>query len=344
MSLKEKVHKNIWVKNDKEDIILYALSAHGPLNPSDFIRDYNHPDNIQKTTFYKYFKNLLAKNYVYSEVDEKDRKRVKYFITSAGEIHLSKRLILYGLDYKTRLKMETRRSKNLINRLQVFFQENKINDELVKIEFINLASTLTFEKSSKLFIKENQFNKLLLFLTLNHPLFYPRLTISIKSFIEKYNNISEGLLTVHEISLFLERLLEKKEDDVNFHKITVPTKDGELYFSEDSEYGKLFEFVIDNKLKNFIHKTNLGIIDFNQEELANIYNEIIFTLVDKYKLFHPDFKKDLYNLIDNFRKKIREDVVKSRSKLIEYARVAELPDMSNEMLNIYIFSDVFSKF
>ncbi len=331
MSLKEKVHPNIWLKGDKEDIILYALSAQGPLNPSDFIRDGNHPNNIQKTTFYKYFKNLLEKKYVYTKLDEKDRKKVKYFITGAGEIHLSKRSFLYGLDYETRLKMEIRRSKNLTNRLQVFFQENRIKDEQLKIEYINLASIITFEKSSKLFFEESKFNKLLLFLVLNHPKFYPRLTISIESFIEKYNNISDGFLTLHEIGLFLERLIENTEYDVNFHKINVPSEEIELFFSEISEYGKIFEFVIDDKLKNFMHKTNLGIIDFNQGELAKTYHEIIFTLVDKYQLFHPNLKDGLYNLIDNFRKKIKEDLIKSTSEYIEYARVIELPDMAKEM-------------
>lgn len=340
MSLKKLVHPKIWKRGDgdKGDIILYALSLQGPLSPSDFIREGNEPDKIKKTTFYKYFGNLLEKNYVDVKRDEKDRKKVNYFITSSGEIYLSKRSKIYGLDYETEHKMEMRRSKNQADRLKIFFQNNKIDDYQLQIEYLNLASVITFDKVYKIFSEEEKFNKLLLFLTLNHPKFYPRYSTSIEFFKEKYNSISEGSLTTHEIGIFLERILAKKDYDTRFHKLVLPFDEITLFFTEDSEYGRVFEDTVDSHLKMFIHKTNLGIIEYNLGELAKIYQNIIIILVDKYKLFHPDTANALYNLIDDFRKEIKENIIKIPSKFIEYAKITELPEMPKSMKSIALKS------
>lgn len=338
MSLKEIVHPKIWKRGngDKEDIILYALSLKDDLGPSDFIREGDEPNKIKKTTFYKYFGKLLGKNYVDVKRDEKDRKKVNYFITSSGEIYLSKRSKDYGLDYETEHKIEMRRSKNQAERLKIFFQKNEIEDPQIQIEFLNLASTITFDKFYTFFGDEEKFNKLLLFLTFNHPKFYPEYSTSIEFFRDQYNSISEGSLTTHEIGIFLERILSKKEENTRFHKLILPSDGITLFFSEDSEYGRIFENTVDSHLKSFIHKTNLGILEYKLEELAIVYQDIIITLVDKYKLFHSDTVNALRILIEDFRKEIKENVRKTPSKFIEYAKITELPEMPKSYKSIAV--------
>ncbi len=340
MSLLEIVHPKIWKRGngDKEDIILYALSLKDDLGPSDFIREGDEPNKIKKTTFYKYFGKLLEKNYVDVKRDEKDRKKVNYFITSSGEIYLSKRSKDYGLDYETEHKIEMRRSKNQAERLKIFFQKNEIEDPQIQIEFLNLASTITFDKFYTFFGDEEKFNKLLLFLTFNHPKFYPEYSTSIEFFRDQYNSISESTLTIHEIGIFLERILSKKEKNIRFHKLILPSDGIILFFNEDSEYGRIFENTVDSHLKSFIHKTNLGIIEYKLEELAIVYQDIIITLVEKYKLFHSDAVNALRILIEDFRKEIKENVMKTPSKFIEYAKITELPEMPKSYKSIAVES------
>ena len=98
-----------------------------------------------------------------------------------------------------------------------------------------------------------------------------------------------------------------------------------MIFSEKSEYGKIFEYTVSEHLLNFIHKTNLGITDYNLEELGKVYQDIIVTLVHKYQLFHSDTTDALHVLIEEFREKVGEDITKHPSKVIENARVTNLP-------------------
>ncbi len=327
MTLKELVHPNIWTKGHKEDIILYALSVNGPLTPTDFIREGDVRGKFTKTTFYKYFSNLLLKKYVITEEDEKNRKRVNYLITNLGEIYLAKRLIDYGLDYGTLMDIEMRKSKNLTNQMKLFFQELKITDDQLKLECITLASILSYEKVHNFLKDESKYYKIILFLAQNHPKFYPKLTISAESFITQYNTLSENVISIHEIRLFIEKLIEKNEYGIEFHRIKSPC---ELYFAADSEYGKIFKLIVDSHLKRFIHRSNLGIDEFNQEGLKKSYRDIIFTLIEKYKLFEAELKAGLFQLINEYRIKIRDNLVTKTEIVLEYARTSELPELPLE--------------
>ena len=244
----DKIDPKIWRKSmgNRDDIILYALNSYSPMGRTEFISD-GKVKRMNKNTFHDHAKELIKKGYIERY---REGQNSFYKITSSGETELSRRLINYELDFEARLEIEDKKNKSLIKRLSNFFKENTIKDEEIQLEYIKLSSVISHEKLKEIY-SEDQFNKLLLFLILNHPRFYPNYSISIEDFREKYNKISKGKLTLNEIGLFIDKVIDEKIYEVNFHKLKLESGN-EFYFVENSEYGELFKITVDNRLRNLI--------------------------------------------------------------------------------------------
>jgi len=320
----DKIHPRVWNggMGDIDDIILYALNIHSPMMRSEFISDgYNR--RMNKNTFHLHAKDLKKRGYITSL---REGKLSYYKITSSGESELLQRLLKYKLDFDTLLKIEEKKNKNLIKRLSLFFESNEIYDIEVQIEYIKLASIITCEKLKEIY-SEDQFNKLLLYIILNHPKFYLKYNISIEDFKVKYNRLSKGTLSSHEIGLFIEKVVDKRIYSINFHKLSLETLKNEFYFTENSEYGEFFKTVVDNRLRDLLLMRDLKNIELTNKDIERTYATIAYLLVERYKLFHPYLKNSLYTLIDNYRRTIREQVLKkSIFEIIDYSSLLILPE------------------
>jgi len=224
------------------------------------------------------------------------------------------------------LKIEEKKNKNLIKRLSIFFENNEIYDIEVQLEYIKLASIISHDKLKEIY-SEDQFNKLLLFIVLNHPRFYLNHSISIENFKAKYNELSTGNLSTHEIGLFIEKVVDKKIYNINFHKLRIESLKKDFYFVENSEYGEIFRTIVDNRLKDLLLMRDLRNFDIANIDIEKTYANIAFLLVERYKLFHPELKNSLYNLIDSYRRTIREQVLKRAIfEITDYSRLLILPE------------------
>ena len=320
----DKIHPNIWKNRmgDIDDIILYALNSYSPMSRAEFISD----DKIQrmnKNTFHIHTKDLKKQGYINSY---REGKNSFYTILPLGENELSRRLIKYNLDFDTLVELEDKKNKNLVNKFSKFFRNNEIEDPDIQIEYLKLASVITHNKLSEIYTNE-EFDKLVLYLTFNHPKFYPNYSITKEKFINEYNKISEGKLSINFINTFIELIIDKKKYGINFHKLDVETDGINLYFSENREYGELFKLIVDNRLKDLIFLKNLGFIDLNYIDLQNTYDGIVKCLIEDYALFHPKLAKSIYQLIDNYRDSIKQQIIKRvPDELIEYTTFSLLPE------------------
>jgi len=328
----EKIHPNIWKNGmgDINDIILSALSIYSPMTRSELISD-DDVRRLNKNTFHGHAKELKSKGLIDSYMKGKNSY---YKILPLGEIQLSRNLHKYDLDFETRLKMEDNKNKNLVSKFSKFFNKYEIYHVDIQLEFLKLASVITHEKL-KIFTEE-EFYELVLFLTLNHPRFYRDFSVSKEDFIKDITEKTNRILSKNYIDTFIELVVDKKLYDIGFHKLKVEETNKELFFAENSEYGELFKIIVDNRLKDLIFLKNLGNIDLNYQQLQRTYEEIIKFLIDKSKLFHPDFKNSLYTLIDNYRQTIKQQIIKRvPDELVEYTTFSLLPERNIVPKSVY---------
>ncbi|KKM92460.1 hypothetical protein LCGC14_1218230 [marine sediment metagenome] len=319
----DKIHPEVWKNRmgDIDDIILYALNSFSPMSRAEFISD-EKTRRMNKNTFHKHAKELKTRGYIDSY---RDGQKSFYNILPLGENELSRRLFKYNLDFDTLVETQSKKNKNLANRYSKVFRANKIDDPEIQIEYLKLVSVITHDKLSEVYSKD-EFNKLILYLTFNHPKFFPKYTISIENFIKKYNKISEGKLSKSFITTFIELVVEKKKYGFNFHKISVEAKGIELYFTEDSEYGQIFKLIVDSKLKDLLSLKNLGFLDLSYSTLQNTYDDIIHCLTKDFKLFHPELSNSLFQLIERYRDSIKQQIIKHiPNELIEFSTFSLLP-------------------
>jgi len=322
MALKDKVQLKIWEKKNYIDIILYALSANGPLNRGEFIKDYSesvindeYTKYLNKTTFYKYLNKLLEKKYV---IPKRTGKYVYYEITPSGQANLLNRLANYDLDFITLVNLEQKRIKNSVKKFAKFFEDYNISNEEVQVEFLQLANEINPEKLSS--FSEEQFNKLLLYLVLNNPKFYnygDQFIISIHDFLIKYNKTERGYLSETDINYFIQEAVEKNIFNINIFKLNLGQDKLFLYFRSNSEEGIIFETIIKNQLKYLSYLKNITEKErISQDNWDEIIWIILFRLIKKYKTFHSDLEKPLYFLILSFIENIRKAFQKEPTKAI----------------------------
>ena len=325
MSITDKIHPKIWKKGrgDIDDIILYALNQVSPMMRTEFLKIMN------KNTFHIHAKHLKSNGYIDSY---REGKNSYYIITPSGENHLFRKLVDIKLDFETLLSIERKKSESLIQKVSNFFIDNAIDDKQIQLEFIKLALVITQEKLKEIYSEEDKFNKLLLFLVLNHPKFYPEYSISINTFMAKYNTISAGTLSLHEIGLFIEKIVDEKIYNINFHKLELGLEQLNLFFTENSEYGEIFKITVDHQLKDLVLLKKLKNSELNYEDLETIYTNISSRLIDDYGIFHPDLKNSLLTLIDNYRKTTREHLIKKttylKSEYKDYLSTLKVPLLS----------------
>ncbi len=296
-----------------DDIILYALGAIGPLERDLFI---NHPENditdrMNKNTFHKWAKELRRMNFI--EVEPAGKNKI-YKITPNGENELLRRLKKYQLDFESVNKIEQNRIKKYVKDITNFFNRFNIIDDEVKVEFLELANEITIDKIN--IFSEEKINKSILFLALNHPKFYLLYDISAEAFIKEINKSSEENLTLTDLKMFLQLVIEEDIFNLNFYKITIQREKKDLYFKANSHYGVIFETVIKKKLRNINYLKNLKNVEISIRELIN---EVVDLLISDYQLFDILLKDDINILVRNYIRKFKETITsRARFGLTDY--------------------------
>ncbi len=328
----EKIHPNIWRNGmgEYDDIILFALSNYSPMMRSELISD-DDTRRLNKNTFHGHAKELKSKGLINSYMEGKNSY---YKILPLGEIQLARNLHKYDLDFETRLKMEVNKNKNLATKFSKFFSEYEVYEQEIQLEFLKLASIITHEKLN--IFTEEEFYELVLFLTLNHPRFYRDFSVSKEDFIKDIAEMNGRILSENYIDTFIELVVDKKLYGIGFHRLKIEETNKELFFAETSEYGELFKIIVDNRLKDLIFLKNLGYSDLSYQQLQRTYEEIIKFLTEESKLFHSDFKISLYNLIDNYRQTIKQQIIKRvPDELVEYTTFSLLPERKIVPKSVY---------
>lgn len=319
-----KIPLEIWSERRYEDIILYALGHFGPLEREMFIND---PENsienrMNKNTFHKWAKLLKKHNWI--EINKEGKKSV-YKITSIGLDELLRRLRAYSLDFESLNIIEQKRINENLRVILEFFKKYKIYKSVIKLEFLLMSNEITYDKFKDIYSLD-KFNKLLLFLVLNHPKFYPKESTSIEDFIRRYNKDSEEILTKTDILFFLQKIIKENTCKIKIYKLSIESNKISLFFSSHSEYGIIFETLIRSRLKEIYLLKRVFNNYPNLRDLYYTYLTIIRQLIDDYNLFHKDLKDALFQLLNNYIKSVKTDIIsKPFLSISEYGAFISLP-------------------
>ena len=208
--------KAILWKRNYDHWILWMVYNNTYCKWTDFL---NEPLSINNSSLSKNMNSLIEGNFIKKENKE-------YRITQLGKAQYSTMLRDYDLDRQSILEEESNRIKEVTKNTLRFFKRNRISDDETRFRFLNNLLRLPHEIIKQSVESEDDFFKILLFLSLNHPTQYPTF-ISTEKFAKKY-----GLeLVVLEFHIL--QIVEKKIYPIKFFKLE--GKSDEIYYFQANE-------------------------------------------------------------------------------------------------------------
>ncbi len=306
--------------------ILWMLYNNESCRWSDFT---SNPLNINQSSLSKNIRKLMDEDFIKNENKE-------YSITALGKSEYFNVLKEYELDRQSILEEESKRIQEFTKFSNEFFDKYEIEDDGIKFRFLNNVLKLNYSKVENLLEEEETFNKILLFLSINHPDQYPEHT-SPERFAHEYN------LKKTTLDFFIEKIVEEEFYAVKFYKLEVnPNK--VFYFQGNEKIERVLRAIVDEKMTRYTYLNNLyqktpnkspeltisGIIEEIIGEIcSNLFHE---DLKDILRKFLPEYIKNLAYKIETEKKLVRDD--NKLESLIWQTISAEFESLSTRNINI----------
>ena len=233
--------KAISDKRNYDHIILWMAYNNNYLKWSDFL-DEKAPVYINQSSLSKNL-NLLMDN----ELVRKENK--EYRITEAGKSEYSRMLKSYDLDRQSILNEESKRIEEITKRTIRFFKRYDILDDDIKFRFLNNVLTLPYEKLKGSLDSEEDFNKILLFLSMNHPNQYP-FYISTEDFSKKYD------IDILDLEFNIRKIVDKNVYPIEFFRLEVDD-DRIYYFQANEKIEKVLSAITEDHITKFTYLNKL---------------------------------------------------------------------------------------
>ncbi len=302
-------------KRNYDHIILWMLFNNNYCKWSDFVEK---PLSINHHSLSKNLNLLLEKGFI-------DSENMEYRITKAGEKQYNKMLEKYHLDYKTVFEEELGKIEDIKEKVKNFLSKYKIEDNDVEIIFLDLNSQLDYAKIENILPSKEDYYKILLFLSMNHPNKYPEY-ISLNNFSIKFN------IKIATLNFFVQNITEEDLYPIKFFKLGF-NKDKAYYFREDEKIDKMLHLIIDENIVKFSYLNKLQ-PDIPKEEkdlqtvalLNNILNDICDRLFDRnLKPFLKTFIIEYVNfLYSKFQKEAHSDELIDKFKGLAFQNMHSL--------------------
>ncbi|MFX0148128.1 MAG: tetratricopeptide repeat protein [Candidatus Hodarchaeota archaeon] len=275
--------KIITEKRNYDHWILWMLYNNESCRWSDFT---NSPLSINQSSLSKNIKELLDKDLIKNENKE-------YTITPLGKSEYFNVLREYELDRQSILEEESKRIHEFTTFTNEFFNKFGIEDNNIKFRFLNNVLKLNYSKVENLLEDEEDFNKILLFLSINHPDQYPDY-FSPERFSHEYS------IKKTTLDFFIEKIVEEEFYDIKFFKFEVPPNKV-YYFQSNEKIERLLRAIIDDYMTRYTYLNNL-----NQNTtqnvpaltISNIIESILNEICDH--LFHNNLKDALRRFLPEY--------------------------------------------
>jgi len=263
--------------------ILWMLYNNTYCKWSDFIEP---PLSINQSSLSKNLNLLLDKDLI-----EKNNR--EYGITKDGETEYFKMLKKYDLDRQSILDEESKRVELITDRIGKFFDEYKIDADEIRYRFLNMVLRLDYSKVEATLSDEVDFDKIVLFLSINHPDNYPNY-ISPKNFALEYDI---GLTT---LDFFIEKIVEDKLYAIKFFKLNLDNKIT-YYIQAEERLEKVLSVIIEDYIRKFTYLSKFQKKNGDQHlppDINKLLDDITSDICNC--LFHEDLKPSLMNFLPEY--------------------------------------------
>ena len=246
------------------------------------------PLSINQSSLSKSLSLLIDKGFIIKEDG-------KYLITRAGKSEYSRMLQNYDLDRQTILEEEGKRIEEITKKTIQFFENYNIKDKNIQFRFLNNVLRLDYEKVKPILKVENDFHKILLFLSINHPDQYPNFISS-----EDFSKIYKIKKTTLEY--YIDEISESKIYPLRFFRLTQSSGE-QYYFQSDGRLERMLRVITENQITKITYLNKL--FSKPTPEVPTIdMNSIINDIVNKACefLFKKDLKDSLRELLPEYIK------------------------------------------
>lgn len=269
--------------------ILWMVYNNNYCKRSDFLKD---PLSINQSSLSKNLRFLVEKGFVIKEEG-------KYVITRAGKSEYSRMLQEYDLDRQTILEEESKRLDETTKKTLEFFDKFKITNENIRYRFINNKLKLDYSKVSNILKEEVDFDKILLFISTNHPDFYPDY-ISFDDFSSYYH------IRKKTLDFWVDEIVESNLFNLKFFKLEI-FPDKRYYFRSDDKLERILRAITEDHITKYTFLVKFGKSETMTSIIDNILEEICITIFnedlrDQLKDFLPEYIRVLAYKIETKRK------------------------------------------
>jgi len=256
--------------------ILWMLYNNAYCKWGDFIEA---PLSINQSSLSKNLNLLLDKDFV-----EKNNR--EYRITRDGETEYFKILKKYDLDRQSILDEESKRVEVITDKVGKFFKEYDIKDDEIRYRFLNMVLRLDYTKVEATLSDEVDFDKILLFLSINNPDNYPNY-IKAKDFALEYD------IKLTTLNFFVEKIVEDKLYAIKFFKLDVKNK-FTYYIQAEERLEKMLSVIIEDYIRKFTYLSKFQKKNGDQYQTPDI-NQLLDDVLEDLcsNLFHEDLKPSL---------------------------------------------------
>jgi len=229
------------------------------------------------------------------------RENKEYIITPLGKTEYLRVLKFYDLDRQSILEQESKRIEEITEKTKLFFRKYKIEDDEIKYRYLDHILKLSYSKVEPMLKDEETFNKILLYLSINHPDQFPKF-ISPQDFSLKYK------VDKTTLDYYIREIVDNEFFDIKFFKIEDQVG-GIYYFQKNETIEKVLNAIV---AKYIIKFTYLNKFDETKTvDVGLIINEILDdicanlfkgSLKSSLKSFIPDYIKYLAYKIETEKK------------------------------------------
>jgi len=258
--------------------ILWMVYNNGFCKRSDFLEE---PFSINQSSLSKNLSSLVQKGFIINE-------NKRYIITQSGKTEYSKILQQYDLDRQTILEEERKRIDEITIHTSEFFDKFKITDDHVKFRFLNNLLKLDYSKVKAVLRNKEDFHKIILFLSINHPDFYPDYQ-SFEDF-SRYYTIKKRILY-----FWVNEIVESDLYDLKFFKLEF-SPDKYYYFHSDGKLEKILRAITEEHIASNKYLEKFG----RSESLNSIIDDILEEICET--IFHKHFKESLREFLPQYIK------------------------------------------
>lgn len=286
--------KAILKRRNYDHWILWMLSNNYSCKWSDFKEE---PLSINQSSLSNTLTSLMDNEFVSKENKE-------YIITPLGKTEYLRILKLYDLDRQSILEEESKRIEEITEKTSKFFKKYKIEDDELEYRFLNYVLKLNYSKVESMLKSEEDFNKILLFLSINHPNHCPDY-LSPEEFSVKYD------IDLTTLSYYIQEIVDNQLFQIKFFTLK-DEQDSLYYFQKNEAIEKILNAIVEKYITKFTYLNKFKETDHIIDKdllLENILSDVCGNLFNKdlkpaLKEFLPEYIKYMAYKIETEKKLI----------------------------------------